>query len=129
MLKKTIKYTDYDDVTREDTFYFNLSEAELIQMNFNADGGLEQMLEKIVRAKDMKSISELIKSIILKSYGKKSADGFRFIKSREASESFEQSQAFSDLYVELISDANKMSDFILGVIPPKFAASVETTPQ
>ena len=80
MLKKTITYTDYDGVERTEDFYFNLSKAEIMEMDFSATGGMEKMIKKIVNTKDTKAMIEIFKDIILKSYGEKSSDGRRFIK-------------------------------------------------
>lgn len=129
MLKKTIKYTDYDGNEREEDFYFNLNKAELIQMNFSAEGGLENTLRKIVAEKDIKAVGELVRSIVLKAYGEKSFDGKRFMKSAEAAKAFEETNAFSELYVELLSDADNLASFVTASLPPEFQGDVtENTP-
>lgn len=120
MLKKTINYTDYDGNEREEDFYFNLNKAELVQMNFSAEGGLENTLRKIVAEKDIKAVGELVRSIILKAYGEKSFDGKRFMKSAEAAKAFEETNAFAELYVDLLSDADKLSSFVIAALPPEF---------
>ena len=120
MLKKTIKYTDYDGNEREEDFYFNLNKAELVQMNFSAEGGLENTLRKIVAEKDIRAVGELVRDIILKAYGEKSFDGKRFMKSPEAAKAFEETNAFSELYVDLLSDADKLSTFVIAALPPEF---------
>ena len=85
MLKKTIPYTDYNDVKREEDFYFNLTETELAEMQLEVTGGLDSMLQAIVKAQDIPTIVKLFKQLILKAYGQKSPDGRRFIKSEELS--------------------------------------------
>ena len=82
MLKKTITYTDYDDVERTETFYFNISESELTEMQLSTEGGLAERLQKMVDAQDVPSVTKVFKDIILKAYGEKSADGKYFRKSR-----------------------------------------------
>ena len=116
MLKKIISYTDYDGNEREESFYFNLTESEIIEMEFSTTGGLTQMIEKIIETKDSTRIMNIFKEIILKSYGEKSADGRRFIKSKEISEEFSQTPAYNKLFMELVTDANKASDFVNGLI-------------
>lgn len=116
MLKKTIKYTDYNGVEREEDFYFNLSKAECIELQFSKDGGLDHLLNKIVKEMKVGEIINIMKEIVMKAYGEKSPDGRRFIKSKELTESFEQTEAYSELFVELM-DANKAADFIQGVLP------------
>ena len=128
MLKKTITYTDYDGVKRTEDFWFHLNKVELTEMNFSATGGMEKMLEKIVKADDNKRIIELFKEIILKSYGEKSDDGKRFIKSPELSKAFEQTEAYVELFMELGGDAEAASAFIRGIIPADVAAEIPATP-
>ena len=127
MLKKTIKYTDYDGNEREEDFYFNLNKAELIQMNFSAEGGLENTLRKIVAEKDIKAVGELVRSIVLKAYGEKSFDGKRFMKSEEAARAFEETNAFSELYVELLSDADNLASFVTASLPPEFQGDAKVS--
>lgn len=117
MLKKTIKYTDYNGVEREEDFYFNLSKAELTEMEATAVGGYGNMLEKIVASKDNKQIVEIFKDIILKAYGEKSPDGKRFIKSKELSEAFSQTEAYVELFMELALNEEAAAEFVNGIIP------------
>lgn len=117
MLKKTITYTDYNDVVRTEDFYFNLSKAEIAEMEMSTTGGFAEMLQKIVDSKDVPSIIKVFKDLILKSYGEKSADGKRFIKSTEISQGFAQTEAYSNLFMELSTDANAAIGFINGIVP------------
>ena len=117
MLKKTITYTDYNGEERKEDFYFNLSKAEIMEMQLSVDGGLSTWLEEVIQAKDVPTISKLFKDLILKSYGKKSADGVRFEKSEDISKGFEQSEAYSELFMELIGDSKAASDFFNAIIP------------
>jgi hypothetical protein len=94
MLKKTITYVDYDGNERTEDFYFNLSKAELIEIETSNNGGLSKMIEKLVAEQDMRRIVEIFKDIILKAYGEKSLDGKRFVKSAELRDSFEQTEAY-----------------------------------
>ena len=129
MLKKNIKYVDYDGNARAEDFYFNLNKAEVIELQLGTVGGLTKTLEKIVQEKDASRIIEYFKTIILKAYGEKSADGRRFIKSQELRDAFEQTEAYSELFMELASDAKMAAEFINGVLPKEVADAigVETT--
>lgn len=133
MIKKTIAYVDYDGNEREEDFYFNLSKAELTELQLGTTGGLQKMIENIVKTKDIPRIIEIFKKIILASYGEKSADGRRFMKSKEIVENFTQTEAYSVLYMELATDAEKAADFIAGVIPAdlkkEFENAKEKDPQ
>ncbi len=117
MLKKTIIYTDYDGNKRTEDFYFNLSKAEVAEMEMSAEGGLTKTLEKIVAEQDGKRIIEMFKDLILKAYGEKSLDGKRFIKSKELSEAFSQTEAYSELFMELATNAEASAAFVNGIIP------------
>lgn len=127
MLKKKIKYTDYDGNVREEDFYFNLSKADLLEMQMSTAGGLQQKLEKIVSTQDTVKIMETFKEIIMKAYGEKSDDGKRFIKSEELSIAFTQTEAYSELFMELATDADKAAAFINGLIPQDLANQVKNT--
>ena len=121
MLKETITYTDYNGVERTEDHYFNLSKAELTEMQLSAHGGYGEMLQKIVDSKDVPAIIKIFKELILKSYGKKSDDGRRFIKSPELSLEFSQTEAFVELYMKLASDPDAAAKFANGVIPKDIA--------
>ena len=117
MLKKTITYTDYDDVERKEDHYFNLSKAELIMMDSSVVGGLTQRLNKIVQSKDNVAIMEVFRDLIHRSYGVKSDDGKRFIKSEDIAIAFEQTEAYSELVMELLTNPDKAADFINAILP------------
>lgn len=117
MLKKTITYTDYNGVERTEDFYFNLTKAELLEMQISATGGFDTMVMKIVNAKDNQALIKIFKDIVLKAYGEKSDDGRRFIKNDEVRANFAQTEAYSKLFVELASDAKAAADFVNGITP------------
>lgn len=117
MLKKTIEFTDYNGETRKEDFYFNLSKAELMEMELGTSGGFAEMLQKLVDTQDVPEIMKIFKDIIMKAYGVKSPDGKRFIKSDELSKEFTETEAYSELFMELISDADKAAEFVNGIIP------------
>ena len=117
MLKRTINYTDFDGNERTEDFYFNLSKAEILEMEMGISGGMAEMLKRIVAAQDSKQIIDNFKRIILKAYGEKSPDGKRFVKSDELSEAFSQTEAYSDLFMELATNAQSAADFINGLVP------------
>ena len=116
MLKKTIKFVDYNGDEREEDFYFNFTEAELSELELSVQGGLKQKIETIVKSKDMPEIIKIFKEIILKSYGEKSPDGRQFVKSEELARAFSFTPAYSKLFMELASDADAASAFINGII-------------
>ena len=117
MIKKTITYTDYNGVERSEDFYFNLSKAELMEMELGTTGGLAETIEKITAAQDGPSIIKHFKNIILKAYGVKSDDAKRYIKSDEISKAFSETEAYSILFMELATDPDEAAKFVAGVIP------------
>ena len=126
MLKKIITYTDYNSVERTEPFYFNLSKAELMEMELGVTGGMTEMLNKIINAKDGPSLMKTFKEMIMKAYGVKSDDGKRLIKSEELSIAFTQTEAYSVLFMELITDDKAAADFVNGIIPNEIQAEVAT---
>lgn len=127
MLKKKITYTDYNGVERSEDFYFNLSKAELIEMELSEVGGYEAMVKRIVDAKDYKTLVAIFKELILKAYGEKSADGKRFVKSEELSNAFSQTEAYNQLFMELATDSKLAAEFVNGILP--FDVAAETRAQ
>lgn len=121
MLKKTIPYIDFDGNKRIEDYYFNLTESELIDWQNTTEGGMLAMLDRIVKANDKHVIMKTFKDIILKSYGIKSDDGRRFMKSQEIAEAFSQSAAFNVLYQELLSDSKVAAEFVNAILPPDLA--------
>ena len=117
MLKKTITYTDFDGNERTEDFYFNLSKAEVIEMETKAKGGLSEKLKRIVETQNTKQIIKIFKDIILKSYGEKSPDGKKFVKSKKLSDAFSQTEAFDNLFTELATDSVAAEAFIKAIIP------------
>lgn len=117
MLKKTITYTDYNGITRTEDFYFNLTKAEIMEMQLSTNGGLDVMIKKIIDSQDAPSIIKIFKELILKAYGEKSDDGKRFVKSKEISEGFAQTEAYSQLFMELATDTDAASKFVNGIVP------------
>lgn len=117
MLKKTITYTDYNGVERTEDFYFNLTKAELMEMEIGTTGGMADMIKRIIDAKDAPAIIKIFKELVLKAYGEKSVDGKRFVKSEEISNGFAQTEAYSQLFMELATDADAAAAFVNGIIP------------
>ena len=124
MIKKTIPYTDYNGVERTEDFYFNLTKAEVMEMEMSTKGGLAEMIQRIVAAQDQPAIIKIFKDLILKAYGVKSPDGKRFEKSEKLSTEFAQTEAFSQLFMDLATDADKAAKFINGIVPANLGNQV-----
>ena len=117
MYVKEIEYTDFNGVTRKEKFYFNLTKAEILDMELGKTGGLTEYIQKILEAQDTPAIMSLFKSLLLKSYGVKSDDGRRFVKNDQVRSEFEQTQAFSDLYMMLALADNEASKYVNAIVP------------
>ena len=125
MLKKTITYTDYNGVVRTEDFLFNLTKTELMKWDLKTPGGLAARLERISQKVDVPSLTAFIEDLIDKSYGIKSEDGVRFIKDENLSKMFTQTEAYDQLFVDLLSHEKKTAEFINGIIPKELADQVK----
>jgi hypothetical protein len=117
VLKKTIVYEDFNGNQVSEDFFFHLSRAELVEMELSTEGGLHEHLQKIIAAEDGKTIIALFKDILLRAYGRRSPDGKRFVKNATLREEFESTEAYSALFMELVTDAEKAAEFINGIVP------------
>lgn len=117
MLKKTITYEDFNGETVTEDFYFNLTQAEVVELNFSVDGGLESYIKGITNTRDYKELISLFKEVIKLSYGVKSPDGKRFIKNDQITADFLATEAYSNLFMELATDAEAGAAFINGIAP------------
>lgn len=129
MLKKTITYTDYNGIARTEDFYFNLTQAEVMEMEMSTAGGLGEMINRIVAAQDAPAIIKIFKDLVLKAYGEKSLDGKRFMKvdadGKPLYVAFSQTEAYSNLFMELATDADAAAKFVNGIVPAEMAKQAE----
>lgn len=124
MLKKTIEYVDYNGVARKEDHWFNLSKAELMEMELGTTGGFAEMIQKVINAQDTPSLIKIFKDLILQAYGEKSPDGKRFMKvvnGVRLSDAFAESEAYVSLFMELATDADAATKFVNGIIPADVA--------
>lgn len=117
MLKKTITYTDYNGQERTEDFYFNLSKSEIILLETTTPGGYTAMLQRIVDSKDNIELMKAFTDLIKRSYGVKSEDGKRFVKSEQALEDFVNSAAFDEMFTEFFTSDTAAADFAKGILP------------
>lgn len=127
MLKRDITYEDYNGNPATDTFYFNISKPELIELEVEYEQGFTTMIQAIIESNDHKILIKTFKKIVLLAYGQKSVDGKRFIKSDQLREEFSQTAAYSELFIELATQDNKASTFLLGVLPKDMTGELEKT--
>lgn len=117
MYKKTVTYTDYNGIERTESFYFNLTKAEIVEMQLGVDGGWTERMQKIIDSKDGPTIMREFKKLIMMSYGEKSEDGKRFVKSKELSEAFLQTEAYNKIFMDIVTDSKAAADFANGILP------------
>ena len=116
MLKKSITYVDFNDNERTEDFYFNLTKAEVMEIEVSNSGGLVKTMETLMVEKDSAKILTIFKDIILKAYGEKTLDGKRFVKNQEIRESFAATEAYSVLFMSMLN-ADTAAEFINGITP------------
>lgn len=126
MIKKTIKYMGFDGVERTEDFYFNLTKAEVMEMEMSISGGLSERISKVVAAQDQPAIIAIFKDLILRAYGEKSEDGRRFKKSEELKTAFAETNAYSELFMELATDDKAAAEFVNGIIPAEMSKKLAT---
>lgn len=121
MIKKTITYSDFNGNERTEDFYFNLTKAEITKMELSIKGGLAEMIQRIVAAQDTPAIIEIFEDLIKRSYGVKTPDGRGFTKKAEDLDAFIATEAYSQLFMELATDADAAAKFVNGVVPADMA--------
>jgi hypothetical protein len=123
MLKRKIEYTDFDGEKRDSTWYFNLSEPELVELEVEFDAGFEGMINKIIETKDRKGLVAIFKRVVLMSVGEQRDDGgiLRFVKTDEIRTRFSQTMAYNTLFMELATDDEAAATFMKGVLPARVA--------
>ena len=117
MIKKTITYTDYNGNQRTENFYFNLTKAEVTRMEMSVQGGMAEMIDRIIDAQDAPSLISTFETMIQKSYGVKTPDGRGFVKKPEDLEAFMATEAYSELFMELVTNATAAAEFVNGIMP------------
>lgn len=117
MYKIREKFVDYNGVTREEDFYFNLTEAELTKMQLSEDGGMVSMLQTLISKKDIKEMIRVFELIIDHAYGVKSPDGRKFIKNAEVLDDFRATEAYSQIFTRFATDDNFAAEFVNNIMP------------
>ena len=126
ILMKKIKYTDFNVNEREEEFYFNMSKAEIVKwMTTNGNYTLDKVIERLVKTENVRNLVDEFDYLITESYGEKSLDGIRFMKSEEIKRKFVESNAYSELFMELVSDAKKAAEFFNGIMPDDLANAIK----
>jgi len=125
VLKKTITYLDLDGNPITEDFYFNLTKAELAEMQVITEGGMAGLLQEIIKSGDNQRILDHFKLIVRQSYGVRHEDGKQFIKSSELSQAFMNTNAYSELFVDLMTNPQGAAEFITGIVPADIAMSAD----
>lgn len=128
MLKREIKYEDFDGNDTSDVFYFNLSKPELIELEVEYPEGFGGMIQRIIETKDSKELIRQFKDLVLLAYGEKSADGKRFVKNEELRKQFSETAAYQALFIELATSDNAAIEFLKGILPKDFTVKEQDKP-
>lgn len=128
MIKKTITYTDFNGGERTEDFYFHLTKAEITKMEMSVNGGMAERIQRIVSAQDQPAIIEVFEDLIKKSYGVKTPDGRGFVKRKEDLEAFMATEAYSQLFMELATDADAAAKFVNGIVPADLSKQIAANP-
>ena len=128
MIKRTITFTDYNGLERTEDFYFHLTKAELAKMEMSTSGGYAEMITRIVQAKDAPAIMAVFEELIHKSYGVKTPDGRGFVKRKDDLDAFVQTEAYSQLFMDLLTDTEYATKFINGIIPADLSEQAQNAP-
>lgn len=118
MVRKEISYTDFNGRSQKDIAYFNMNKAELGKLQMRENGTYIDRLQDLVARRKVEEMFNFVYNLILDSYGERDPEGRKFIKSKELRDDFEQSIAFSEFLMELVSNGDKLSDFITSILPP-----------
>lgn len=126
MLAKTIKFTDYDGNAREETHYFHMNESELTKwLVTTGEATIDKVLLRLTKERNGKEIINIFETLLRAAYGKKSDDGRRFMKSEEIWNDFYQTEGYSELFMELISDGAKTAAFVNAIMPENVKKEVQ----
>lgn len=125
MLKKRITYTNFEDEEVTETFYFNLTKADLMEMEVSKRGGLNGYIERIQETNDAGLVFEELKSLMSRSVGRLAPDGRGFSRSQQIRDEFMNSEAFSNFILEMLTDPQLAAEFIQGLIPKNIESEVD----
>lgn len=124
MLKKTIRYTDFNDQEVVEDFYFFLSPTDLVEMEVSYKEGLSEHIRQILMSEDKAAIVEMLRNFLLSAYGKKSEDGRKFFKTKELREDFVSCPAYSKLFMEICTDNDAQNQFLSGIMPAELQEEI-----
>ena len=119
MLRRPVKYTDYEGNPATTICYFHLNKFEWLELETYTKGGLIENLENAIETNNAKKTIDLLKKIILRAYGEKNPETGAFEKDDDRAIRFSKTEAFSELFYELAYDESKSREFFLGLIPPE----------
>lgn len=123
MFKTDITYTNFLGTEITETLRFNLTETELLDLikeDPKFDAGF---LAYASQERDYVKMMDVIRKLIVVSYGEVSEDGKYFRKSDERAIDFLQSAAYEAFKDKLLAsdDGHEFVDFLLGIFPAKFS--------
>lgn len=125
MYKCALTYEDFDGNSITEDFYFNLTKAEIIELEAEWEGGLQGTLDRLTKANDVKALVEMFKGLIAKTYGQRSEDGKRFRKTPDILGDFMDTNAYSEMFIKLATDSDFAAEFVNGIMPRDLMAEAK----
>ena len=117
MIKETLTYVDYNGVERTEDFYFHLSKAEILDIETTMpNGSIEEWANSIFATREYDKLWKLFSNLVKQSYGIKSADGRRFMKSEEISKEFSETEAYPVLIEKFLTEPDFASNFFNSLV-------------
>ena len=127
MFKTEITYTNFLGSEVTETLRFNLTETELMDLIRDDPQFDTGFLAYISQEQDYYKMMDVLRKLIVVSYGEVSADGKHFRKSDAMALDFVQSAAYEAFRDKLLSseDGSEFANFLLGVFPAKMAEGMK----
>lgn len=117
MVSRDITFTDYDGTSVTKKFWFNLTVADVQEIDMEFPGGLNSVIKDLTTDPNIVKILKAFKTIILKAYGVRTPDK-KFYKDDIETKAFAASDAYSQLFIGFMTDKKAdILDFIAAMFP------------
>ena len=130
MYTKSIKYVDAAGNAVEEELYFNLTKAEITEMEYSVKGGLSKMLETVSTTKDPHTVIQVVKDLVLRAYGERFTDSkgiSRFAKNQDIRDAFAATEAYSELFMSFVQNPDAFNEFVIAIMPLDMQAEIRKT--
>lgn len=111
MFKHSVEYVDFNGSDRKEDLYFHLSLPEVTRLEAEIGMGLEDYIKGLTTNQELNTLLAFLERMLLSSYGQKTSDGKSFIKSQVIREAFEYSQAYAEIFEQVLSNPDLARKF------------------